>query len=119
MQEYELINPEASPVRTKRDLPMYTTIEPLNINNQVYYSFTSDSQELFDFQNELQNDYISRVNVKNNEEHYDRTYIRVDNSQTNIKPSLTSKVSRDLNLINEIESSRNQNDVLSHVTVKF
>ena len=46
VQEYEYIQKAACSPLPKTIL--YTPIEPLNINNQVYYSFTSDSQEQFD-----------------------------------------------------------------------
>jgi hypothetical protein len=91
---------------------VYTTIEPLNINNQVYYSFTSDSQEQFDLQNELQKDYISRVDVRGFEK---------EDAYVEISPHTLNQVSKgtNLNLISEIENSRNQSKASNHVNVKL
>ncbi len=77
IQEYEYIKTDInrSPCEPNKPL-VYTTIEPLNINNQVYYSFTSDSQEQFDLRRELKNEYISRVDVRSFEN--ERTYAEIN-----------------------------------------
>lgn len=113
VQEYEFIKrPDGSPV--SKTIPIYSPIEPLNINNQVYYSFTSDSQEKFD----LQNEFISRIEVKcNNKTTDNKLHFKIDsNNPELIQPKEKTK---DLNLINEIENSRNLIASSNHFTVKL
>lgn len=91
---------------------LFTPIEPLNINNQVYYSFASDSQEQFD----LQNEYISRIDVKPNSKSQNdvkKFTLSLDESDMSLKEG------NQLNLINEIENSRSQVEASSNYTVKL
>lgn len=114
VQEFEYIKAEVSPRASPKPPLEYSPIEPLNINNQVYYSFTSDSQEKF----ELQNEYISRIDVKSNTDN--KLFFKVDPSGVNKKSSFNSKGNKNLNLISETENSRNQSETSSHYhTVKL
>ncbi len=108
VQEYEYIQKAACSPLPKTIL--YTPIEPLNINNQVYYSFTSDSQEQFD----LQNEFISRIDVKPSKSNDNNKFtISFTESDLNLKGGKNSS------LINEIENSRNQVETSHNYTVKL
>lgn len=91
---------------------LYTPIEPLNINNQVYYSFASDSQEQFD----LQNEYISRIDVKpNSKSQTDDKKLKLSLNESD----MSLKEANQLNRINEIDNSHSQVEASNNYTVKL
>lgn len=109
MQEYEDIKADNSSRDIEKPI-LYTTIEPLDVNNQVYYSFTSVSQEKFDTPDK----FISQVDVKCNNNN--KLFFKIDPS---IGPKSKKSKANNLYLIDEIEKSRNQSDLANQYTVKL
>lgn len=104
MQEYDSIKPDQSPTLPLKST-LYSPIEPMNINNQVYYSFTSDSQENLSFQNKLQNEYISRIDVKCNDNTENKLIFKIESMRTK-KPDRSE-------LVNNLDALKERNNSIT------